>query len=127
MRLGLKPNVRDRRVAERRGRLAEIVAAALLVLKGYRILARRHRDRLGEIDLIAVRGRRLAFVEVKLRRTDEAAETATTLRQASRLGDSAERWLWRHPRYRDYRVGLDTVLLGPRLLPRHLPNALNAW
>ena len=53
---------------ERRGRIAEWIAAAFLCLKGYRILARRYRSKLGEIDLIAVRGRRLAFVEVKRRK-----------------------------------------------------------
>ncbi len=117
----------DRRAAERRGRFAELIAAALLVLKGYRILDRRHRGPYGEIDLIAVRGKRLAFVEVKQRRTIEEAQNAVSARQASRLGDSAERWLWRHPAYREHRIGLDTVLLGPRCLPRHVPDALNSW
>ena len=116
-----------RQAAERRGRLAEHVAAALLILKGYRILDRRHRGPFGEVDLIAVRGRRLAFVEVKQRRSLEAAGTATTSRQAARLGDTAERWLWRHPRYRECKIGLDAVLLGAWFVPCHVPNALNSW
>lgn len=117
----------SRRSAERRGRLAELLAASLLMLKGYRILARRHRGPFGEIDLIAARGRRLAFVEVKQRRTAEEAAAAVMCSQASRMADAAERWLWRNPRYRDCVVGLDAVWLGPRMWPRHVPDALNGW
>ena len=113
-----------RGAAERRGRLSELAAAALLLLKGYRILARRHRSRLGEIDLIAVRGRRLAFVEVKQRPTFGEAEAALTPSQAARIADAAEQWVWRHPAYRDHEIGLDAVLIAPLSLPRHAVNAL---
>ncbi|TIW38304.1 MAG: YraN family protein, partial [Mesorhizobium sp.] len=55
--------------AYRRGHRGEWLAALALMLKGYRILARRHRTRLGEIDLIARRGDLVLFVEVKARRS----------------------------------------------------------
>jgi putative endonuclease len=42
----------------RRGHIAELVAAVLLMAKGYRILARRWRSPYGEIDLIARRSSR---------------------------------------------------------------------
>ncbi|MCL4766194.1 MAG: YraN family protein [Hyphomicrobiaceae bacterium] len=113
-----------RRRRERRGRLSELLAAALLCLKGYRILARRYRSRAGEIDLIAVRGRRIAFVEVKRRPTLEAAEAAKTRGQAQRMARAAEQWLWRHPAYRDHEIGLDALLVVPRHMPRHQPDAL---
>jgi putative endonuclease len=113
-----------RRQRERMGRWAELIAAAVLCLKGYRILARRYRSKAGEIDLIAVRGRRLAFVEVKRRPTMDAAEAAKTFRQARRIARAAEQWVWRHPAYRDYEIGLDALLLVPGRLPRHQPNAL---
>lgn len=116
-----------RRNAELRGRIAEVIAAALLVVKGYRIIARRHRTRLGEIDLIAVRGRRLAFVEVKQRRTLEEARFAVSARQANRLADAVEQWLGRNPRYREHRIGLDTIVLGRALVPHHVEDALHAW
>src|SRR5262245_36647438 len=51
----------ERLARYRRGRLSELLAAALLMAKGYRILARRCRTPYGEIDLIALRGSRLAF------------------------------------------------------------------
>lgn len=107
-----------------RGALGELVAAALLLLKGYRIVERRHRSRSGEIDLIAVRGRRLAFVEVKFRRTIEAAAASITGCQTSRIAGTAERWVWRHPRYHGHEIGLDAVLVAPGRLPRHAMNAL---
>ncbi|HXF55610.1 MAG TPA: YraN family protein [Hyphomicrobiaceae bacterium] len=104
--------------------MAELIAAAYLLAKGYRILARRHKSRLGEIDLIAVRGRRLAFVEVKQRATLEGAQAAVTDAQARRVAQAAERWVWRNPRYRDYEIGLDAVLIVPGRLPRHARHAL---
>ena len=108
----------------RRGRLSELVAAALLLAKGYRILGRRCRTPYGEIDLIAVRGRRLAFVEVKRRATRAEAEAALTPYQARRIVRAADHWVSRHPRYRDHNRGLDAILVVPRRLPMHLPDAL---
>ena len=52
---------------QRRGHLAEIFAAWILRLKGYRILKRRAKTPVGEIDLIAKKRDMLVFVEVKLR------------------------------------------------------------
>ena len=93
--------------------------------KGYRILARRHRTPHGEIDLIAARWGRVAFVEVKRRATMADCEAALTPRQAERIGRAADHWLARHARFSDHEVGLDAILVAPRHLPRHLPNALD--
>ena len=96
----------------------------MLMAKGYRILARRCRTPYGEIDLIAVRGRRLAFVEVKRRATRLEAEAALSARRpaASRRppnsGSAANA-------FRDHERGLDAVFVMPRRLPVHLPDALH--
>jgi len=119
------PDPSERRARLRRGFGAEALAAALLMAKGYRILARRHRTPYGEVDLIAARGRRLAFVEVKRRTTMPDAEAALTPRQAGRIGRAADYWLDRNPSFRDREVGLDAVLIVPRCWPRHLMNALD--
>ena len=67
----------NRRVAaEQRGRGAERIAAWWLRLRGWRILAQRARVPGGEVDLIARRGRIVAFVEVKARRRDASAALA---------------------------------------------------
>jgi putative endonuclease len=110
----------------RRGRLSEWVAAAALMAKGYGILARRTRTPHGEIDLIALRGRRLAFVEVKRRATRLEAEAAITPRQEARIARAAEFWVSRNPRYRNHEQGLDVVFEMPGRLPAHLPNVLHS-
>lgn len=52
------------------GILGENLAVDELRVRGYSILARRHRSRYGEIDIIAEQGRVVVFIEVKLRTTD---------------------------------------------------------
>lgn len=108
----------------RRGHTSEIAAAAFLLMKGYRILARRHRTPFGELDLIAVRGRRLAFVEVKRRNTVEEGEASLTIRQRQRMQRAAEYWLGRHPRFQDRDICFDAILVLPRRWPRHMPDVM---
>lgn len=117
------------RAAERRRRYrlgvsAEFVAAAYLMLKGYRVLARRYRTPVGEIDLIVASTRRLAFVEVKRRATLADAEAAITPRLGSRVRRAADLWLARNTRYLDRQIGFDLVFLMPRRLPVHIENGL---
>ena len=109
----------------RRGWVSEWVAAAALLAKGYRLLGRRVRTPYGEIDLIAVRGQRLAFVEVKRRATRLEGEAAVTPRQAARIARAAEFWVSRNRTYADHEQGLDVVLVTPHRLPVHVQNALH--
>ena len=97
----------------------------MLRLKGYRILERRYRVPVGEIDIVAVRGRRIAFVEVKHRPTLALAGMSLSARQRERIIRAAEHWLARHPRYQEHEFGLDLMLMAPRAWPRHLPNAFH--
>ena len=120
-----------RRTYEFRGHLSEWIACALLVAKGYRILARRVRTpnggAAGEIDLIAKRGKQLRFVEVKQRRTHNAALASISLHQLERIENAVERWLWRHPQHRKLEISIDAIVLNNWLLPRHLKRALHHW
>ena len=113
-----------RRKSERQGHAAERIAALALMLRGYRIVARRQRTRLGEIDLIAIRGRRVAFVEVKRRLTQEAAEAALTPYQRDRIRRAASLWLAQNARYQSHEIGFDLVLLAGRVWPRYLRDGL---
>lgn len=113
----------DRIAREKRGRSAEYVAAALLVLRGHRIIERRCRTPYGEIDLIALRGKRIVFVEVKHRRTREAAEAALTSKQAKRVAQAAEYWIGRRTRFAEYERGYDAVLVLPWRWPILVKNA----
>jgi putative endonuclease len=115
-----------RRVAFRFGLSAEGRAAALLIAKGYRILARRYRTPLGEIDIIARRRDVLVFVEVKARDNfDEAAE-AIGRRQQNRIIGAAQIWLAAHPEHAMHDMRFDAILVIPGRLPRHLPAAFDA-
>ena len=121
------PTTFERRRAFRRGHFAETAASWLLRCKGYRIVARRVRTPLGEIDIIARRGRTIAFVEVKERPTSEVALEAVSSRQARRLVGAARFWLAQRSGAAaegDWRF--DIVVVTPYLLPRHLPNAFAA-
>jgi len=102
---------------------AESAAAWFLRLKGWRIVARRFSDGPGEVDLIALRGKTLAFVEVKARESLETAAEAVTPRQQARIRRAAEAFLARRPAYAGYVVTFDVVLVAPRRWPRHIPNA----
>jgi putative endonuclease len=79
----------ERRLRPRRGRASETCGAGVLIAKGYRILGRRVRTRAGEIDIVAVRGKRLAFVEVKQRLTREDAESAVSRAARATTGTSS--------------------------------------
>lgn len=56
------------------GRIGEEAAVALLVGRGYRILARNFRCPLGELDLVAAHGGAIVFVEVKTRTTADCGD-----------------------------------------------------
>ncbi|WP_279479183.1 YraN family protein [Aureimonas sp. SK2] len=116
------------RLAERRARFAkghrgEWLAAWALRLKGYRILAQRHRTKLGEIDLVARRGDTVAIVEVKARATLEAAMEAVTPAAQARITRAAELWLGQQRDHARLSLRFDIVAVLPRRWPVHIPNA----
>ena len=115
-----------RQAAFRLGVSAEGRAAALLMVKGFRIVARRWRSPLGEIDIVARRGPLLVFVEVKARPTREAAAWSVTPRQRGRLIGAAEIWLAQHPEDAGCDMRFDAILVAPRRLPQHIPAAFDA-
>ncbi|MEM6684071.1 MAG: YraN family protein [Pseudomonadota bacterium] len=112
----------ERRRREHAGRRAERIAAWLLRLKGYRILEQRFRTPLGEIDIIAQRGKTLVFCEVKQRRDETAAREAITVQQRTRIARAAQTFVMRRPRFAAYDQRIDAVLLVPRRLPVHMLN-----
>ena len=116
----------ERQVAFALGLSAESRAAALLIAKGYRIVARRWRSPVGEIDIVARRRGTLVFVEVKAReRLDDAAE-AVIVRQQRRIIAAAEAWLAVHPDDANCDMRFDVMLVAPKSLPRHIVAAFDA-
>jgi putative endonuclease len=105
---------------------AETRAAAYLMAKGYRVLAKRFRTPYGEIDIVARRRNLLVFVEVKARASLDEAAYAVTPRNQRRIIDAAQAWLMTHPEHGDFEMRFDVMLIAPKRLPRHLLAAFDA-
>lgn len=105
--------------AEARGRRAERIAAWWLRLHGWRILGQRLRVPVGEVDLIARRGRTIAFIEVKWRERASDLDTAIDQWRLRRVAAAAEMLAPRYARPTDD-LRIDVMLLAPRAWPRHL-------
>jgi putative endonuclease len=112
-----------RRRAYRRGRLSETLCRLFLRLKGYRILAAGFRVPVGEIDIVARRGKTLAIVEVKARASLAEAAEALTSHQQRRIARAAQAYLALHPSAAGLVVRFDVMLVRPWRLPHHLTNA----
>jgi putative endonuclease len=112
-----------RRGAHLYGLKAESIAALILRLKGYSILAQRYVISGGEIDLIARRGGVIAFVEVKARADLEAAASAISATKRRRIARAARVWLSRNQWAAGLTLRGDAVFIAPRRIPRHLPDA----
>ena len=109
--------------AERRGRRGEGLAAWWLRLHGWRIVGQRLRLPVGEVDLVARRGRTVAFVEVKWRASAAERDLAIDHRRLQRVARAAEALAPRFARNGED-IRLDVLLLAPGRLPRHMANAL---
>lgn len=116
--------MRNSRVrAYRSGVFAESLVALLLRLRGNRIVARRYKTPVGEIDLVALKGRRLAFVEVKRRKRFEDAAEALPTRARRRIVRAAQYFLAAHPSYNGHDTRFDVALTAPWSWPKYLENA----
>ena len=109
--------------AEQRGRRGELWAAWWLRLRGWRVLAQRVKTPRGEIDLVVRRGRTVAFVEVKWRRTLMERDLAIDAWRLRRVAAAAEIAAHRFTRLGDT-IRIDVLLLAPGHWPRHI---VNAW
>lgn len=95
---------------------------ACLRLKGYRVLARRFLVKGGEIDIIAVRGRTVAFVEVKYRANVDDALIAIDAAKRRRMARAARVFVSRQ-RAADLVYRADAIFCAPWRWPRHVPAA----
>ncbi|MGB5094037.1 MAG: YraN family protein [Parvibaculum sp.] len=112
--------------AHRLGHRAEWLACLWLLLKGYRIRARRYKTHAGEIDIIASRGGLIAFVEVKARPDHHAALEALSPRQQQRLLRAAALYMATRRADADLIWRFDMILITPWRWPRHIADAWRA-
>ncbi len=113
----------NRQEGEARGRWGERRAILWLRLKGWRILGQRIRHHHGEIDVIARKGRTLAFVEVKTRSKAADLDHAIDAYRLRRVAAAAHAVAPRYARANED-IRIDVILIAPRTWPRHL---VNVW
>ena len=109
-----------RRKADRKGRIAELKATLHLRLKGYRILARRFKTPVGEVDLIARKSDVIVFVEVKARNEVATALDAITLTAQRRIEAAGDLYLSRRSDFSDLSWRYDVVVVLPFRWPIHM-------
>lgn len=105
------------------GLMAESFAAWGLRLRGWRILARRYKTPMGEIDLIARRGEMVAFIEVKARGDLSTALQAVSVTAQKRIGRAANHFLARHTAHAGCCYRFDIIAVAPPFYWQHLDNA----
>lgn len=118
------------RRSQKRGVFAETVAVWLLRAKGYRIVGRRLRpprgSGAGEIDIVARRGNRLIFVEIKARPLADDGLWAIRPQQQRRLVRAAEWFIKNQPKYATCDLRFDAIVVAPGRWPLHLADAWRA-
>lgn len=112
-----------RREREAFGRFAEDLAVLWLRLHGWRILHRRFRTPVGEVDVLARRGGVLAAIEVKARPSFAEGASAVGRRQQRRIARAAAQFLARRPDAADLGLRFDILVVTPWRLPIHIPDA----
>ena len=120
---GNSPGTQFRKFAEGSGRRGEAIAALYLGFKGYRIVARRVKTPVGEIDLIVQRGGVTVFVEVKARSFSHQEADALMAVNRRRIVHAAQMWLMRRPELMATDLRFDVIFLAPFAWPRHIVNA----
>ncbi len=112
------------RDSHRRGLAAESRCVWYLRLHGYRIVAVRFKTPVGEVDIIARRGRTLAFVEVKSRPGKTEAAYAITPKAQARIERASAYFLAIRPEFAQHNLRLDAMFVTPlAVMPTHLKDA----
>ena len=107
-----------------KGIFAEYLACIFLLLRGYVILSTRYKTKLGEVDVIAKRGKSIHFVEVKLRKDEDKAKLAITSKNQKRVMNSAKLFMQRNKKYESYGLSFDAITV---ILPLRVKLIKNAW
>lgn len=98
------------------------MAAWWLRLMGWRILARRVKLKAGEVDLIARKGRTIAFIEVKWRNQAGHLGAAIDAHRLRRVARAAEMLAGRYAKAGDD-IRIDVILMAPGRWPHRIANA----
>ncbi len=105
-----------------RGVKAENTAALWLKFKGYKILERRYKTPVGEIDIIVRKRNVIAFIEVKARASKESALECLTPAMRERIERAALHYISRH-NVEGLQLRFDLITMSPPFKIHHLDNA----
>lgn len=85
----------------------------------------RYKTPMGELDLVARRGRTIVFIEVKWRSTLDAALGSIHPNSQARIGRAASHWLSRQQEFANFNTRFDVIALAPWRWPIHLKQAFD--
>ena len=106
-----------------KGIFSEWVSSVFLFLKGYKILDRRYKTKLGEIDLIAKRKDIIVFIEVKYRKDRIVAGHSISRQGRERIQNAARLFLQKNQQYQGFEARFDAILVSRYFYPYHIENA----
>lgn len=113
----------NKSITHLKGLRAERFALFFLYCKGYRLLARRLKTPVGEIDLLMMHKNTLVVVEVKYRPSFDVGAGAIFHRQQDRLLNAIYYYLAQHQHHATKTIRFDAILIAPGKWPRHIENA----
>jgi putative endonuclease len=107
-----------------KGRTGETAAASYLEEKGIKILEKNFRSRTGEVDIIALDGESLIFVEVKTWSSFgiESLEYALDEKKQHKIIETSKYFLSLHRKYRYMAIHFDVIFISPEGIT-HLASA----
>ncbi len=119
----------ERQSYEQAGRRAETLACWILRLKGYRILERRFKTKLGEIDIIALKRKTIIMAEVKQRGSAKNLHETVSFKNSQRIMNAAELFLNKRRKElpRNYELRFDIIHVIGRWKLRHIQDAFRAY
>lgn len=117
------PKSTSRQKAQKYGLFAETLAAFALRLKGYKIVERNFKTKLGEIDIIARKGDLVAIVEVKARKSLQASIDGVGYQSTQRIESAADLWLAKQKDAHLISMRFDIIAVQPRKWPVHIKDA----
>jgi len=103
------------------GLWAETLAVLYYLLKGYVPIARRYKTKMGEVDLIVASGKRIIFVEVKARRSNNGMFPLHP-KQLQRIQHAAMLFVAKHSRFANVEQSVDLLLVKPWGWPQRIKN-----
>ncbi len=127
----MNPKIKSNKIKSYQfGIIAELIAIIFLKLKGYKILARRYKTFVGEIDIVACKGKSLIAVEVKARKNITIqngflVDEVVSKNQRERIKRAIIFFVKsNYKKYFNHNIRFDLVVVSPYKLPCHF---INFW